>query len=74
MDYLKTYKLPANEYIAKYNPTQIGRNGFGTYYEHPQFGDEVPLLFVPNWENKIHVSHDRDIPRDEYMAEWFPIR
>ena len=71
MDYIKTYKLTATEYIAKHNPTEIGGNAFGTYYEHPLYGDESPLLVVPNWENKIHVSHDRDIPSEEEMGATF---
>ena len=44
----KTYKLPAAEYIAKHNPTYIGSNILGRYFEHPIYGDESGLLLENN--------------------------
>ena len=57
-----TYKLTASEYIAKHDPTRIGINEIGTWYEHPVYGDEAGLLLVITGDHQIHQTYFMDVP------------
>ena len=37
----------AAAFMAK-NPTKLGTIGNRVYYEHPEYGDEVPMFFIEN--------------------------
>jgi len=53
-DILKTYKLSPTEFIKKYElgkASYMGTNIHGTWYEHPIYGDEAPLILI----TKTHV-------------------
>ena len=50
-----TYKISASDYIKKHNPCLIGNNKLGSWYEHPLYGDESPVL-LETPDNKIHKT------------------
>ena len=56
-----TYKITASDYVSKYDPSYVGRNEAGVWYEHPVFGDESPLL-VATEDNKIHQRIWWEVP------------
>lgn len=58
----KTFRTSAREYVAKYEPTRIGINEVGTWYEHPIYGDERGLLVVPTGSTAISQTYWEDIP------------
>ena len=58
----KTFKTPAREYIAKYDPCQVGHNAVGLWYEHPIYGDEAGLLVVPTGSATISQTYWEDVP------------
>ena len=60
VDTIKTYKLSATAYQAKYHPTLIGRNHHGAWYEHPIFGDEAPLILFTK-DNRVHLTDSFEI-------------
>jgi len=55
-----TFRLTAKEYLAKHNPTKVGRTSLGAWYEHPIYGDEAPLLLTTK-DGKIHATNQYDI-------------
>ncbi len=57
-DILKTYKLSPAEYIEKYDPSYIGRNIHGDWYEHPLYGDESPLILITKTHVYLTGSHE----------------
>ena len=59
----KTYKLTAAEYIAKHNPTYIGSNILGRYFEHPIYGEESGLLLENN--GNMHLTFECEVPTNE---------
>ena len=58
----KTFRTSAREYVAKYEPTRIGINEIGTWYEHPIYGDEAGLLVVPTGSQAISSTCWMEIP------------
>jgi hypothetical protein len=60
---MKTYNLTAKEYIARHNPTKVGRTAAGVWYEHPIYGDEACLLLVTR-DGQIHLSDSYEIDLD----------
>ena len=63
-----TYKVSASTYLEKFNPTRMGSNSVGIWYEHPIHGDEVGLLVVPTGSEKIHITYWYDVPTDEELG------
>ena len=68
MDYevCKTYKMTSGDFIAKHDPTYVGRNMLGRYFEHPIFGDESGLLL--EHADKMHLTFECDVPTDEELG------
>lgn len=58
------YKMSATAYKTKHDPTYLGGNIFGSYYEHPIFGDEGAMLVIPHHEDRIYKTFWEDIPDD----------
>jgi len=63
-----TYKVCAGAYLAKHNPTRMGSNSVGIWYEHPIYGDEVGMLVVPTGTDKILLTYWYDVPTDEELG------
>ena len=68
---LHTYPATATELIAKYDPTLVGQNSIGKYYEHPIHGDEWTLMFVPKNEDTMYLITDREVPTDNELERSF---
>lgn len=64
----KTCKSTASEYLTKYDPTRMGSNAAGIWYEHPIYGDEIGMLVVPTGSDKIHLTYWHDVPTDEELG------
>ena len=61
-----TFKIDAQEYKEKYDPTSVGRNMLGTWYEHPLYGDEAGLLL--EHDGRMHKTFEEDVPSDEELG------
>jgi len=40
------YRISGSDWITKHDPSLIGSNKHGDWYEHPIYGDESPLMLV----------------------------
>jgi len=65
---LITCTITASEYLAEHNPTRMGSNAAGVWYEHPIYGDEIGMLVIPTGSDKIHLTYWRDVPTDEELG------
>ena len=46
LQFARKYKISGRDWITMYHPSLIGSNKHGDWYEHPQLGDESPLMLV----------------------------
>lgn len=65
---ITTFPITANRYLAKHNPTRMGSNSIGIWYEHPIYGDEIGMLVIPTGSDKIHLTYWHDVPTDEELG------
>ena len=46
LQFARKYKFSGRDWITKHDPSLIGSNKHGDWYEHPIYGDESPLMLV----------------------------